>query len=143
MSQNNYIDFLRDTTILKEPNDLPSILNASEYIKFKGYSVEKDVPNTKLCYSELLPNGSQNIFDIKRNVSYCPDIQMCLNTNTRPNRILRSPQLPVPTQRFNKNPTEKTCACNNEKNLSRKCRRVGRISKCRTRVCDCNVPQVV
>jgi len=144
MSQNNYIDFLRDTTILKEPTkNLRPILSSSEYIKFKGYSVEKDVENTKLSYSELLPSGTQKIFDIKRNVMHCPHIEMCLDTNTRPNRTLHTEQLPVPTQRFNKNPTEKTCICNNKNNLLRKCRRVGRISKCGTRVCDCKSSQVV
>lgn len=143
MSQNNYIDFLRDTTILKEPYDLPSVLSSSEYIKLKGYSVEKDVPNTKLSYSELLPNGTRNIFNINRAVTHCPDIQMCLNTNTRPNRILRTEQLPVPTVRFNKTPTEKVCACNAANGNTRICRRVGRTSKCRARVCDCNAPQVV
>jgi hypothetical protein len=139
MSQNNYIDFLRDSTILKEQNKLPSILNTSEYTRFKGYSVEKNIVNTKTCYSELLPNGNQNIFDMKRKIDNCPNIQMCLNTNARPNRILRSEQYPAPTVRFNKNPVEKTCECNG----NRICTRVWRYSKCKTRACDCNPPVIL
>ena len=140
MSQNNYIDALRDSTILKEPKDLPSILSSSQYSRFKGYSVEKNIPNTKVCYSELLPEKMHNTFDMKRKVLNCPDIQMCLNTNRRPNRILHSEQLPVPMERFNKNPSEKTCVCNSG---SMKCMRFGRYSKCKTRVCDCNLPKIV
>lgn len=140
MSQNNYIDSLRDSTILKEPKDLPSVLTSSEYSRFKGYSVEKNIPNTKVCYSELLPEKMHNTFDMKRKVVNCPDIQMCLNTNTRPNRKLHTEQLPVPTPRFNKNPNEKNCVCNGRYS---KCMRFNRFSKCRTRVCDCNLPKIV
>lgn len=136
MSQNNYIDALRDSTILGVPKDLPPILSSSEYSRYKGYSVEKNIPNTKVCYSELLPEKMHNTFDMKRKVLNCPDIQMCLKTNTRPNRVLHTPQLPVLKSRFNKNPAEKSCSCN--KGGYSKCMRVGRYSKCKTRVCDCS-----
>lgn len=140
MSQNNYIDVLRDSTILKKPYDLPPIISSSDYIRFKGYSVEKNIENTKVCYNELLPEKMHNTFDMKRKVVNCPDIQMCLNTNTRPNRKLNSVQLPEPTPRFNKNPDEKICLCNGRYS---KCMRFNRFSKCRTRVCDCNLPNIV
>lgn len=132
MSQSNYTDYLKNSRILKEQNELKPVLNSSDYIKFKSYSLVNTIPNSKNSYSELFLNNKKNIFGMERNTTNCINFQLCRNTNTRVNRKIHTEQLPVPTFRPNKNTIEKTCQCKN-----RKCMNLGQYSKCKTRVCDC------
>jgi len=132
MSQSTYTEYLNHSTILQEQTKLKPVLNSSDYIKYKSYSLVNTIPNTKNSFSELFLNGKKNVFGMERNTTNCTNIQLCRNTNTRENRILHSEQLPVPTFRLDKNTIEKTCQCKN-----RKCMNLGQYSKCKTRVCDC------
>lgn len=130
--QNNYTNYLRDSIILKQQNELAPVLTTSDYIKFKNYTLVNTIPNTKNTFSRLVLNNKKNVFDMERNTSSCVNFQSCRNTNQRANRRLNSVQLPTPIFRLNKNSTEKTCICNNKK-----CVNLGIYSKCKTRVCDC------
>jgi hypothetical protein len=123
---------LRDSVILKQQNEFNPVLDSSNYIKFKNYTLVNSIPNTKNRLSALLMNNKKNVFDMERNTSSCANFPLCKNTNQRANRKLNSAQLPTPTFRLNKNSTEKTCIC--KKN---KCMNLGIYSKCKTRVCDC------
>ena len=131
MSQSTYTEYLNQSTILKEQNKLKPILNASDYIKFKNFSLVNTIPNTKNSFSELCLNGKKDVFGMERNTANCSTFQLCRNTNIRENRTLHTEQLPQPMFRLNKNTVEKTCVC---KNL---CKNLGKYSKCKTRVCDC------
>ena len=132
MSQNNYTDHLRNSTILKEQTKLPYVLNAKDYTQYKNYSIVKNIPNTKISFSQLSSSINTNIFDIERNTMNCPEFQLCKNTNQRTNRDKNTEQLPVPMKKYNKNITEKTCICNNKKYIN-----LGRSLKCKTRNCMC------
>ena len=115
MSQSDYIKFIRTADILRN-RKLPSVLNENDYISYEQYALETTIINTKNSFSRLLPQNPQNInitpstnnvylntdptrvdiFDIEKKVSSCPTFIMCQNTNTRPNRVLNSPGLPLP-----------------------------------------------
>jgi len=113
MSQNNYIDLLKNTTLARDLSKQPSVLDPSLYTELKSYSLSKTIPNTKLCFNKLITPRQSRIFDMDSNTTNCVNIQECVNTNTRPNRILHTPQLPVPIFRFNKIYTPKCCKFTN------------------------------
>lgn len=132
MSQSNYTEYLNTSFFLKNQNELKPVLNSSDYIKLKSYSLINTIPNTKNSFSELFLNNKKNVFGMERNTINCSNFQLCISTNTRENRKLNTEQLPVPTFRLNKNPLEKTCLCKNKK-----CMNLGQYSKCKTQVCHC------
>ena len=113
--QNNYIDYLRDSTILKQQNELNPVLNMSDYTKFKNYTLVNSIPNTKIRFSELLLNNNKDIYGMERKTENCANFPLCNNTNARVNRKLNSIQLPTPTFRMDKNPVKKelrnSCYC--------------------------------
>lgn len=132
MSQNNYTDHLRDSTILREQNKLPYVLNAKDYTQYKSFSLVNTIPNTKISFSQLSSNRNTNIFDIETNTMECIEFKLCKNTNQRINRDINTVQLPVPTKKYDKNISEKTCICNNKKYIN-----LGRSLKCKTQFCMC------
>jgi len=132
MSQSNYIDCLRDSTILIEQQKLPYVLNCNNYTQYKNFSLVNNIPNTKTCFSQLSLNGNTYVFDMEKSNNNCSVFQLCKNTNIRPNRDINTEQLPVPMKKYNKNFTEKTCTCNNKKYSD-----LGRSLKCKTRLCMC------
>lgn len=134
MSQSNYINHLRDSTILKEQRKLPYVLNAKDYTQYKSFSLINTIPNTKNSFSQLSSNGNTNIFDMEKNTMNCSRFQLCKNTNQRINRDINTIQLPVPTKVFNKNVPEKVCICNNKKYSN-----LGASLKCKTRFSMCLV----
>jgi len=101
MSQSDYIKLLKTTEVLRI-GKLPSILTPNDYTAFESYNLETTVTNTKNSYSQLQQSGYQNIFGMEKKVSMCPTFTMCIRTNTRPNRVLHSPQIPRPIYRMNK-----------------------------------------
>jgi hypothetical protein len=109
MSQNTFIEHLRNTNILNEQNKLPHVLNSCDYTKYKKYSLVNTITNQKNRFSELCLQDKEYIFDMELNNSNCPTIQMCNNTNIRLNRKLNTSQLPAPTIHFNKIYTPVCC----------------------------------
>jgi hypothetical protein len=109
--QNNYIDFLRESTILKQQMDLKPVFDSSDYIKFKTHGLANTIPNSKNSFSQLLLNNKKNVFGMERNTNNCSNFILCRNTNYRTNRVLNSLQLPVETFRLNKNNSETNCEC--------------------------------
>ena len=101
MSQSDYIKLLNTTQVLQN-GKLPSILTSDSYTALEGYNLETNVTNTKNSYSMLQQSGYKNIFGMEKKVSSCPTFTMCIRTNTRPNRVLHSPQIPRPIYRMNK-----------------------------------------
>lgn len=130
MSQSNYINHLRDSTILKEQRKLPYVLNAKDYTQYKNYSLINTIPNTKNSFSQL-SSKNIHIFDMEINTINCSEFQLCKNTNERLNKNINTIQLPFPTKKFNKNLPEKVCICNNKYSI------LGRSLKCKTRFCMC------
>ena len=98
MSQCDYIKFMKTAEILRN-GELPAVLSPSDYTAFESYNLETTVPNTKNSYSCLKPTGFQRIFGIEKKTSGCATFTMCANTNTRPNRVLHSAQIPTPISR--------------------------------------------
>ena len=132
MSQTNYINHLRDSTILRQQNKLPYVLNCKDYTQYKNFSLVNKIQNTKNCFSQLSLNGNTYVFDMGMSTMDCADFKLCKNTNIRPNRDVNSTQLPVPIKKYNKNFTEKTCICNNKKYSN-----LGSSLKCKTRFNMC------
>ena len=121
MSQSDYIRFKRTATVLRNTAELPPVLEPEDYTSFETYNLETTVPNTKNAFSRLYLSGQQRMFDIDKSVSGCATFPLCINTNTRANRVLNTAQRitflggsqvayrPAPTERFNKNFNPATC----------------------------------
>jgi len=120
MSQNNYIDFIKNTTIARDFKKQPNILDTSVYTTLKSYSLAMTIPNTKLSFSNLMNQNMTRVFDMDLSLNNCANIQECINTNQRPNRVLQPVSLPRPTFRMNKIYTPKCCAFTNGQ-VTRKC----------------------
>ena len=134
MSQNNYIDLLRNTTIARDLSKQPSVLDPSLYTKLKSYSLAKTIPNTKLSFNNLLSQKQIRIFDMDLSLNNCANIQECVNTDKRPNRVLQPIQLPVPTFRLNKVYSPKCCTFTNGQ-VIHKCICSKKVCKYRTDYC--------
>lgn len=111
MSQSDYIKYKKVSVDLKT-NKLPSILNQQDYISFKEYSLENNIPVTKLNYNKLIPVNRQIVMNMEKktsNVSLCPTFIICKNTNNRTNRIpLLDTQIqPQPYRPLNERETAK------------------------------------
>jgi hypothetical protein len=145
MSQSDYIRFKRSANILKNSKELPPVLEPSSYTAFETYNLETTVTNTKNSYSRLLPTTDKYFFEIEKNVSNCATFPLCVNTNTRANRVLntaekivlsngtRIPYTPAATYRFNKMYIPTTCTFTNGA-ISRRVPCSKTICKCKTRV---------
>lgn len=86
MSQSDYIKLKRISTELRKGGQDP-VLSAQDYIDFKQYNIENNIVSTKPDYRKPAMLGIINIFDINRNVLFCPNFATCSNTNSRPNRV--------------------------------------------------------
>jgi len=148
MSQSDIIRFNRTSTILNTKNGpLPPVLNPSDYTSFETYNLETTVANTKNSYSRLVPTTNTYFFDIEKKVSTCPTITMCVNTNTRSNRVLNTaekiiingtqiPYTPEPTYRPSKVFIPTTCS------MTSKSGYVTRRVSCDKSVCKCKTTVV-
>jgi hypothetical protein len=92
MSVSDYIKYKRVGTQLNDilPNSkkqAPPVFNDQMYIDFKQYTIENQIPDTKLVENSLIPTGSNLIFDMMKVVSSCPAFPVCTNTNARTNRV--------------------------------------------------------
>jgi hypothetical protein len=92
MSVSDYIKYKRVGTQLKDvlPNSkkqAPPVFNDQMYIDFKQYTIENQIPDTKLIENSLIPAGSNLIFDMMKVVSSCPTFPVCTNTDLRTNRV--------------------------------------------------------
>lgn len=118
MSQSDYINFKRTSSILKNNfNKLPSVLTAELYTAFTQYNLETTVPNTKNSYSRLLLGGKINFLGIEKNVASCPTFILCKDTNTRANRVKNTIQNPTPIYKWKKTSSYKPKTCLIQKRL--------------------------
>jgi hypothetical protein len=144
MSQSDYIQFKKTAVVLKNA-ELPPVLDPDQYTSFVSYNLETTVPNTKNAFSRLYLSGQQRIFNIDKNVSGCTTFPLCINTNTRANRVLNTaekivvnggtqiPYKPAPTERFNKIFSPATCT------FSLQNGKVKRKISCNKMICKCRL----
>ena len=92
MSQSDYIRFKKTAQVLKAPTKLLPVLDHSDYTAFTTYNLETTITNTKNAFSRLLLPANKYFFDIEKKVSTCPTFTLCVNTNTRENRVLNKAQ---------------------------------------------------
>ena len=71
-------------------NKQPAVFGSHDLLKYKQYQIVNDDSNTKINYNLLTPVNNKIIFDMERNVAGCPTFVVCKDTQTRPNRVLRS-----------------------------------------------------
>jgi hypothetical protein len=95
MSQSDYIKRKQIAHTLRNdgfnvPNRLPAVFSSNTLLKYKQYQIVNDDSNTKINYNLLTPVNNKIIFDMERNVAGCPTFVVCKDTQTRPNRVLRS-----------------------------------------------------
>ena len=141
MSQGDYIKRKQVAQTLRADggsvqNSQPAVFSAHDLLMYKQYQIINNDSNTILNYNLLTAPGKILVFDIERNVTNCPTFVVCRNTNTRPNRVLRTvAECPVSIQPLSweekkNNMDNKTlCICQ----LKRK--------HIRRNVCSCGVPQ--
>ena len=102
MSQNDYLQWKRTTTVLKLQNEMEPVLLPNDYTEFKQYALETTIPNTKMTFHRLLSPNHRYVLEMDRVATTCPTFIVCRNTNTRPNRKLHGVSIPWTTKRLNK-----------------------------------------
>ncbi len=143
MSQGDYIKRKQVAQTLRADggsvqNSQPAVFSAHDLLMYKQYQIINNDSNTILNYNLLTAPGKILVFDIERNVTNCPTFVVCNNTNTRPNRVLRTvAECPVSIHPLSweakKNSTDNKTLCTCQ--LKRK--------HIRRNVCSCGVPQPV
>jgi len=101
MSQSDYIKYKRVSTVLKRSSELPPVLTEQNYLDYKQYAIWNSIPDTKLNENNLIPSGTFLIFDVLKKTTHCPTFPVCVDTNTRVNRI------PMSTVYFTPKPVAK------------------------------------
>ena len=86
MSHSDYIKYKRVATQLKI-DKLSPVLSNEQYTDFKQYSIENTITNTVTLFNKLLQPNTNIIFNMQKNISRCPTFPVCINTNTRANRV--------------------------------------------------------
>jgi len=129
MAQNNYIDFIKNRTIINDLSNQPFVLDSSTYTNITSYSLTTECnQNTKLVYSKLLTPNTPRIFNMDLSTNNCL-------TNNRINRVLQPVQLPSPTKPYIKSRDNYIVLSNDN---TRKCICLRKYAKCRTRICKCS-----
>ena len=138
MAQSDYLHFKKSSMLLKNNatfNELPAVLTPELYTGFTTYNLETTVPNTKNVYSRLVPSGKQSFLNIEKTVSSCPTFILCINTNTRPNRVINTQQTPSPIYKWKKTSSYVPTTCNFKKGfVTRKCLCSKTMCRCKTDV---------
>ena len=89
MSQSDYLTLKKIKTQLTM-NKLPSLLEYNDYYHYTNFSLEKSIVNNNITYNLLPLQDTTNIYNIvNKNIenNKC-SFPICMNTNTRPNRLL-------------------------------------------------------
>lgn len=89
MSQSDYIRHKKLSAELKEISKLSPVLDSQKYTAYKEYSLENTIPSVKNVYYRFIPQGTQFVYEmIRNNAGSCSDMDFCVNTNLRLNRIV-------------------------------------------------------
>lgn len=137
MSQSDYIQYKKTQQMLTNQSKLTPILYPTAYTMFEQYAIETTVPNTKLRHSRLIAPNTVSVLEMDKTLTTCPTFIVCKNTNTRPNRVLNTTSIPMPTYRLNKINTPTLCTFNNGY-ITRTCPCTKKICKCGTTICENN-----
>jgi hypothetical protein len=112
MSQSDYIKYKRVQRELKEfnqtPTKVPNVLNSSQYISYKEYSLENTIVNHNDMYDKLIDPSIPIVFGmVKKCASNSPTFTLCRGTDTRGNRtpILQLDDEEMPRFRYPRNGT--------------------------------------
>jgi len=113
MSQSDYIKYKRVATQLKI-DKLSPVLSNEQYTDFKQYTIENTVINTDTLFNELLPQNTNIIFNMQKNISHCPTFPVCINTNARSYRVPMGKIYftPRPVVTYVKHPVYEKTGCN-------------------------------
>jgi hypothetical protein len=114
MSQSDYIKHKKTSTVLKQISKLPPVLSTKEYSEYLGYSLDKQVSNTKINYNKLIQSGYKRTFSMDLpHTNDCPDFTICTGTDERSNRVPLSTvyvdPTPLPFLEYNKQIPQ--CVC--------------------------------
>jgi hypothetical protein len=105
MSISDYLKYKRVTNELKQVAKYPPVLSASDYTDFKEFAIEKDlayINNTQGYTSPVNNNGA--IFGMSLKTSDCATFPLCMQTQTRPNRVSMAEIYadPTPVKKYQK-----------------------------------------
>jgi tRNA U38,U39,U40 pseudouridine synthase TruA len=91
MSQSDYIRHKKLSAELKEISKLSPVLDSQKYTAYKEYSLENTIPSVKNVYYRFIPEGTQFVYEmIRNNAGNCSNMEFCVDTNLRNNRVLNS-----------------------------------------------------
>ena len=77
MSQSDYINYKKTSTVLKELKKFEPVLSNENYINFKQYNALNNIINTETLLNELKPNNMNIVFDMQIKTSTCPNYSSC------------------------------------------------------------------
>lgn len=131
MSQSDYIQYRKTANVLKETHKLSPVLSSQQYTTFKSYSLENTIQSEHSVYYKTIDPSSVVVYEMTLNNVYnCPNVDYCIDTNARPNRVLNMtfgtkytprPARPIPLKTIKYTQPEKVsiashpnCKCINE-----------------------------
>jgi len=111
MSQSDYIKHLKLATEIKQQNEFAPVLEDTNYILFKEYSIINSIQNTSKRYGQLATPNIKPVFETQQSIDNCPSFIVCHNTNQRPYRIPLSSIYftPFPKKKYVKQKTNNQC----------------------------------
>jgi len=87
MSQSDYIKYKRVATMIQDMQEQPPVMAPQTLLEFKEFSLEKEIKNNIPLVNHLALPGQTVIFNMSKNITSCPTIPICNNTQTRTNRV--------------------------------------------------------
>lgn len=107
MSQSDYIKYKKVAVELQMQSKLRPVIESGQYTRFKDFELENTILSNKLRYEKLQPSNTITVFGINQlHASNCARFQLCLNTNSRLNRVpllgVYSNPIPLPLVKPNR-----------------------------------------
>lgn len=99
-TQSEYILHKKMTFELQNQSKLPAVLDSRFYTLCKQYSIEKNFLKDEYAFDQSIPLTNQDT---------CPVFITCMNTNTRPNRVLRTNTMFSFPSKYVKQKVERKC----------------------------------
>ena len=100
LTQSEYILHKKMTFELQNQSKLPPVLSSRFYTLCMQYAIENDVIKDEISFDQSNPPMEPDT---------CPNFIKCLNTNTRPNRVLNTSAMFSFPKKYIKQKVERKC----------------------------------
>lgn len=110
MSQSDYLQNKKTAIVLRNVSKLSPVLMSGEYTEFRGYSLDKQINNSKVVFSKLIQPNYNRKFDMDLRSNSCSATPLC-NKRFVHSTYASTPLISTPIY-FKKNPFKlPMCIC--------------------------------